>query len=286
MRFDAVTTQLSRLSEKYMGAAQQASTGQRINAPSDDPVAAAEAARIRASLSTTDAFRGAITLVRGDAQTAESSLDAAGQVLQRALELAMTGANGSTGPDEQKALATEANQLVAQMVEIGNTKGAQGYLFGGTSLDTPAFDADGNFAGNDVDHILQIGPGQPTAVNVSGARAFTSAGGRDVIQDLKSLATALVNGDSDAVRTSLDDLKNSHEQVVRERSRAGLVLNRLDLSDSLLAQGQTDLQSRSSAITSADTNEVYSKLTQLQGSIQQAVSVGKQLLDTSTIQRF
>ena len=224
--------------------------------------------------------------MRGDAETAESSLDAAGQVLQRALELAMTGANGSTGPDEQKALATEANQLVVQMVEIGNTKGAQGYLFGGTSLDSPAFDADGNFVGNDVDHIVQIGPGQPTAVNVSGARAFTAEGGRDVIQDLKSLATALANGDSDAVRTSLDDLQNSHEQVVRERSRAGLVLNRLDLSDSLLAQGQTDLQSRSSAITSADTNEVYSKLTQLQGSIQQAVSVGKQLLDTSTIQRF
>ncbi len=286
MRFDAVTTQLSRLSEKYMSAAQQASSGQRINAPSDDPVAAAEAARIRASLSTTDSFREAITLVRGDAVTAESSLDAAGQVLQRALELAMTGANGSTGPDEQKALATEANQLVVQMVEIGNTKGAQGYLFGGTSLDSPAFDANGAFLGNDVDHVVQIGPGQPTAVNVSGARAFTAAGGRDVILDLKSLATALTNGDSDAVRTSLNDLQSSHEQVVRERSRAGLVLNRLDLSDSLLAQGQTDLQSRSSALTSADTNEVYSKLTQLQGSIQQAVSVGKQLLDTSTIQRF
>ena len=41
MRFDAVSTQLGRLSEKYMGAAQQASTGQRINAPSDYPVAAA-----------------------------------------------------------------------------------------------------------------------------------------------------------------------------------------------------------------------------------------------------
>jgi flagellar hook-associated protein 3 FlgL len=281
-----VTSQLGKLSEQYVDTAQQASSGQRINAPSDDPVSAAENARIRASLSSTNSFRSNITAVRSDAAMAESSLDSAGQVLQRAMELAMTGANGSTGPDEQKALATEADQLVVQMVEIGNAKGAQGYLFGGTQLDTAAFNTDGTFAGNDADHLVQIGPGQPVAVNVSGARAFTSAGGRDVIQDLKSLANALTNGDIDTVKASLESLQSSHEQVVRERSRAGLVLNRLDLSDTLLEQGQTDLQTRASTITAADTNAVYSKLTQLQSSIQQAVTVGKQLLDTSTVQRF
>jgi len=286
MRFDAITTQLGRLSEKYMSTAQQASSGQRINAPSDDPVAAAESARLRASLSSTESFRGTITLVRGDAESAESSLDSAGQVLQRALEIAMTGANGSTGPDEQKTLATEANQLVAQMIEIANTKGAQGYLFGGSQLDSAAFDTSGTFLGNDVDHMVQTGPGQPTAVNVSGARAFTSAGGRDVIQDLKTLATALTDGDSDTIRASLENLQGSHDQILRERSRAGLVLSRLDLSDSLLAQSETDLQARASTVSAADTNEVYSRLTQLQSSIQQAVTVGKQLLDTSTVQRF
>jgi len=286
MRFDTVSGQLGRLSEKYMATARQASTGKRINAPSDDPVAAAEAARLRANLSSTEAYRSSITLVRGDTQTAESSLDAAGQVLQRAMELAMSAANGSTGPDEQKTLATEANQLVVQLVEIGNTKGAQGYLFAGSQLDAAAFDTDGSFVGNDFDHVVEIGPGQTAAVNVSGARAFTAAGGRDVVQDLKALAEALTNGDTDTIRASLDNLQASHKQVLQERARAGLVLSRLDLSDALLEQEETGIQARASAVTSADPTESYSLLTQLQSSIQQAVTVGKQLLDTTTIQRF
>jgi len=286
MRFDAVGGQLSRLSEKYMQTAQQASTGQKINAPSDDPVAAAELARLRANLSTTNSYRNSITLVRGDAQAAESALDAAGQVLQRAMELAMTGANGSTGPDEQKTLATEASQLVKQMVEIGNTKGAQGYLFGGAQLDSAAFDDSGNFLGNDAEHLVQVGPGDATSVNVSGARAFTSAGGRDVMQDLTSLATALENGDMATIRASLDTLQTSHGQVLSERAQAGLILSKLDLSDSLMDQSQTDTQARMSNISSVDAGQVYSKLTQLQSSLQQAVTVGKQLLDTSTLNRF
>ncbi len=286
MRFDSVSGQLSRLSEKYMQTAQQASTGKKLNAPSDDPVAAAEDARLRANLSTANSYRNSITLIRGDTQAAESALDAAGQVLQRALEIAMTGANGSTGPEEQKTLATEATQLVTQLIEIGNTKGAQGYLFGGTQLDSITFDTDGNFLGNDADHLVQVGPGDPTVVNVSGARAFTTAGGRDVIGDLKALATALDTGDVSTVRASLDNLQASHEQVLHERSHTGLVLSKLDLSDALMEQSQTDLQTRASNITSADAGQVYSKLTQLQSSLQQAVTVGKQLLDTSTLNRF
>jgi len=286
MRFDTVSGQLGRLSDKYMATAKEASTGKRINAPSDDPVAAAEAARLRANLSSTEGYRKAITLVRGDAQTAEASLDSAGQVLQRAMELAMSAANGSTGPDEQRTLATEANQLVVQMIEIGNTKGAQGFLFGGSKLDGAAFDTDGTFLGDDVDHIVEIGPGQTAAVNVSGARAFTSAGGRNVMDDLKTLAEALTNSDITNIRASLDNLQSSHDQVLQERAHAGLVLNRLDLSDALLEQGETNIQSRASVVTSADAGQTYSQLTQLQSSIQQAVTVGKQLLDTSTVQRF
>ena len=283
LKFSTVTNQLANLREQYLQTAQQSSTGRRINAPSDDPIAAAENARVQASLDQTDAYRKTISIVQSDAQLAESSLDSAGQIIQRAQELAMSGANSGTSPDQMQALATEAQQLVTQLIAVGNTKGSQGYIFGGTNLDVAPFESDGTFVGNDGDHEVQVDGGQPTVVNASGARAFTSTGGQDVIQNLKDLANALTAGDTSAVQTSLDAMQSAHSQVVQERARAGLITDRLTMTDSFLSQQGTDLQSRASALTEIDPNAVFSKLTQLETTLQQSVTVGQRLLQTTSL---
>ncbi len=283
LKFETVTSQLAKLREQYLQTAQQSSSGQRVNAPSDDPIAAADNARVQASISQTDASRKTIAVVQSDAQLAESSLDSAGQILQRAMELAMSGSNGGTSPDQTQALATEAQQLVSQMIAIGNTKGSQGYIFGGTNLDATPFQSDGTFVGNDEDHEVQVDAGQPTVVNASGARAFTSVGGQDVIQTLQGLASALSNGDTAAVQAALDGLQGAHSQVVQERSRAGLITDRLTVTDAFLSQQSTDLQSKSSALTEIDPNAVFSKLTQLETTIQQTVTVDQRLLQATSL---
>ncbi len=283
LKFATVTSQLGQLREQYMRASQQATSGKRVNAPSDDPVAAAEDARIQASLSQTEAYRKTITSAQGNAQLAESSLDSAGQLMQSALEIAMSGANGSNSPDQLQTLATEANQLVDQMISVGNTKGSQGYLFGGTRTDSSPFDSSGNFMGNDGGQQVKIDGGPPATVTVSGANAFANVNGRNVIQDMKDLASALSSGDSNAVRATLGNLQSSHGQIVQERANAGLILDRLTLTDSFLEQTNVDLTARSSALTDADTTTALSNLSQLQATIQQAVAVDQKLLQMTTV---
>lgn len=214
---------------------------------------------------------------------AESSLDSAGQVMQRALELATSGANGSTSADGYQALAAEANQLVGSMTAIGNTKGSQGYLFGGTKIDATPFDDTGTYVGNDEVRQVSIDGGSPTTVTVSGANAFAKTNGRNVIQDLNDLAQALASGDSVTVRNLLGGLQDSHSQIVQERANAGLMLDRLTMTDSFLSQNSIDLTTRSSKLTDADAVETLSKMSQLQTTIQQAVTVDQQLLQTTAI---
>jgi flagellar hook-associated protein 3 FlgL len=283
LKYATITSQLGQLRQQYMQASQQSSSGKRLNAPSDDPIAAAADARIQASLSQNEAHRNTISSVQGDVQLAESSLDSAGQVLQRALELAMSGANGASGEANLKSLGIEANQLVDQMISIGNTKGSQGYLFGGTRTNAAPFGAGGNFVGNDKSQLVTLDGGPPMTVNVSGANAFANVNGRDVIQDLKDLASALSSGDSDAVRATLDGLQSSHSQVVQERANAGLILDRLTLTDSFLVQKKADLTAQSSALTDADVTATLSTLSQLGTTIQQAVAVDQKLLQLSTV---
>jgi flagellar hook-associated protein 3 FlgL len=280
IRFELVNRRLSSLRSKYQEASLQATTGQRVNAPSDDPVAAAEAARLRAQLSQTTGNQRTIDLVKGDVEIGEAALAQAGDVLQRARELAMAGANGANGDSQRQALATEASQLVSQMIEIANVKGSQGYLFSGTRTDSATLDTDGNFQGNDAAHLVQTGTGEPIDVHISGARAFTaSAGGIDVIQTLRDLAAGLTTNNASSIQASLESLQTAHDQVTGERSHAGLVLNRLELSESMASQTDLDLQKRSADVVGIQETEAFSRLTQLQTAITNSVAVGKQVLD-------
>jgi len=283
IKFANITSQLGQLREQYANAAQQSSSGKRLLAPSDDPIAAAEDSRIQASLSQTKSYRDSVSFAQGDLTMAESSLDSAGQVMQRALELAMSGSNGSTSADGYQALAAEANQLVGSMTAIANTKGSQGYLFGGTKIDAAPIDDTGAYVGNDQVRQVSIDGASPTTVTVSGANAFAKTDGRNVIQDLTDLSQALASGDSGAVRDLLAGLQDSHGQIVQERANAGLMLDRLSMTDSFLSQNSIDLTTRSSHLTDADAVQTLSTLSQLQTTIQQAVTVDQQLLQTTAM---
>lgn len=282
-KFGNVTEQMARLRERFVHLAQQSSSGKRVSAPSDDPIAAAENARVQASLSRVDSYRETIKLVKGDIDIAESSLDSAGQLMQRAIEIAMTAANGSTASSQFDALATETRQLMEAMVAIGNTKGSLGYVFGGTRSEDPPFSDAGEYSRNQGERRISVDGGPPTTVSVSGNDAFDKLAGRNVMQDLGALAAALDMRDSSAARALLGALGDSHNQIVQERAHAGLILDRLSLSDSFLAQTSMNLTERGSILTDADPIESLSALSQLETVLQQTVAVNQKLLQITSV---
>jgi flagellar hook-associated protein 3 FlgL len=286
MRYASALRSLGQLSARQAEAQNRAATGSRIDAPSSDPIAAAHVARIKATLAQADSHRDTIRSVQGDVEAAEGSLASAGDLLQRAREIAVQGANGALSAQDRATLATEANGLRDQMLAIANTRTANGYLFAGSKTNAAAFDASGAFQGDDVLHVVDIGGATPTAVGVSGARAFTALGGRDVLSDLAALGAALSANDRAAVAATLDGIDASHQQILRVRGQAGLTIDRLGTSDSTLQDLQTGLQKTAHQVGDADPYETYSTLTQLNASLQQAVAVTRQVLDLTTVNRF
>ena len=278
MRFHQVSRNLSSINSRHFEAAQKASTGLRLTTPSQDPLAAADLTKLQASLSQAAGHRAAIKHVLGDAELSEGMLAEAGSLMQRAREIAAQGSNGTLNASDRAALANEVGHIKSELVRIANTKGARGYLFAGLATSTAPFSADGAFAGNDGAHMVQIGAGTSTRVNVSGAQAFTIAGGRDVFGDLDALQTALSTNDATGVRASLDAIEASREQLQRARSDAGMIMERLRTSDQVLERLELDLTKRQAAIAEVDPFEAFSNLTQLGQALERAVAVSQQLL--------
>src|SRR5579859_7129257 len=198
MKLDNAMRAVTSAQSRQLTAAREASTGARIGAPSDDPVGAARLARIQAGIESTAAYRSSISTVQGDVELSESMLASAGDLFDRAQEIALLGANASQSATERSALANEVAGLRDQLVSIANSKGSLGYLFGGTSATVP-FDATGTFSGNSNPHTVEIAQGSTMDAHIDGAKAFTVAGGRDVFADLTALENALTADDPTAV---------------------------------------------------------------------------------------
>ena len=285
MRYSQVLSNLANISSQHAKATQEAATGVRVGKPSDDPIAAAELARLSASSSQTKAHLSAIDAVRGDAQLTESTLEGASDIFARLKEIALQGSNGELTAEDRKTLSVEVVGLKDALLKLGNTRGTRGYLFSGSEVTTAAFDPNGVFQGNDNAHVVQIGNSTPTSVSTSGSEAFVVAGGRDVFTDLQNLATALNTDDLAGIRTAIDDIGASHAQLVNARARSGLVLSKLDASESVLSSLDTE-QQRRAQIGAADPYEIYTKVNALGQSLERAISVSKQILELGGISRF
>jgi flagellar hook-associated protein 3 FlgL len=281
MRFDTVQQSLSALRSRQATLTGQISSGSRVNSPSDDPVAAARLTRLEAQASRTRDYRSTIDTVRSDLELSEGSLAAASDLMVRAKELALQGANGSLSADDRHILANEVATLQQQFLSTANARGARGYLFSGNRTDSAALSSNGTYQGDDSEHEVEIAPGVTTAVSVTGSDAFTAAGGVDAFATLTALHQALESDDSHAVAATLGNLEGSRAQIVRVQSRTGLIMNRLDSSDEALSVTALELERRRSEVGDVDPFSALSELSQLSTTLQQAIQVARNTFSSS-----
>ncbi len=286
MRYSQVLSNLANITSQHAKAAQEASTGIRVGKPSDDPIAAAELARLSASSSQTKTHLSTIDNVRGDAELTESTLGGASDIFVRLKEIALQAANGELGAQERQTMGLEVTGLKSALLALGNTRGTRGYLFSGSQVTTAAFDPTGAFQGDDEAHVVPIGNSTPTPVSTSGSEAFVVAGGRDVFADLDSLATALNTNNLGGIRTAIDSVDASQTQLMNARARSGLVLSKLDASESILSSLDAEQAKRAQTAGAADPYESYTRVTSLSQSLERAISVSKQMLDLGGSNRF
>ncbi len=156
---------------------EQVSTGLRVNAPSDDPVAAARIAHLDASLSRLDQYHANAGFARNQLGLEEEALAEVIGNLQRVRELMLQANNASTSSADRDIIAAEIRQQRDALLALANTTDVDGRsLFGGYREGTTPFTiaAGGNvvYNGDQGQRTLQISDSRFVAINDSGADVF------------------------------------------------------------------------------------------------------------------
>ena len=149
----------ARLRESQLNNVQnQIASQSRIQELRDDPAAAAHATRYASYLNRLQRYSENIEYAQNRHRESEVYMQETVNILHRVRELALQGANGTYTLEDQRAMAAEVNQLLNQLVETGNARGADGtMLFAGDRTQSEPFRAiEGRIAGFDEPVITNV----------------------------------------------------------------------------------------------------------------------------------
>ncbi|MGX8796354.1 flagellar hook-associated protein FlgL [Fusibacter sp. JL298sf-3] len=121
------------------------STGKRIHRPSDDPVGTTLVLKYKTDIREAAQYKKNIDDGLGWMEVTESSMHNIKDILHRIRELAVRGANGTNTPEDTAKIQSEVDELVDELMVLGNSTNAGRYIFSGLETDEKLFNPDGTF---------------------------------------------------------------------------------------------------------------------------------------------
>lgn len=136
----------------------QIGTQNRIQKLRDDPLAAGHLVKYQSYLGRVNNFEKNAKTLSDQFQYREGYMANSLEIMQRIREVAVTGANGVYTQDDMRAMASEVNELLGELIQNANATGPDGNsIFAGTNTTQRAFDVEmGNIEGSSVPLVSSV----------------------------------------------------------------------------------------------------------------------------------
>lgn len=275
-----VTKNRERASELELDMA----TTRRIRRPSDDPSAVVQIERLNKTISKNEQYLKNITQISAFMSNSMTALDTVTDHLEQAKNIAIQGSSDTMSPEARQGLASTVDQLVNNLVDLGNTRYKNRYVFGGTLTTDPPFSRTGdtiNYAGNDAGVVGKIGFQSSVTYNKSGTEVFNPAGGTDIFQALIDLKQGLENNSTTDINTVIGTLDNALSQVITDSSELGALQNRLSLTEEMIANENINFASALSKTQDTDVAEAIVNHNALENAMTVSLRTMSQAIQTS-----
>lgn len=269
----------------------QLATGQRVNKPSDDPIDARRAINTRATMAKYQQYLENITNARPRLEESATAIRTALENLQRARELTLQGANGTSDQNALNALAEEINQLLESYLTTANHQSGNLYIFAGTRTQTPPFEATRDVNGNitavtyqgDSERIpVAIGDGAQVFSNEPGSGVFLSA--QSAFQTLIDIRDNMLAGDRASLQNQrLTELETIRIQLGQAQARIGATQNRLTDAEAELEDFDIQLRQLLSDTIDADLADVVINLNAQSNAFQAALQAAADVIQPSLL---
>ncbi len=140
--YQNITHNVDNITEQLKNINEQISSSRRINRPSDDPVGITQALNVKEVLAQIQQYGTNIKHTQSWLQMTESSLQQVEDLTIRAKTIAGQMSTGTYNASDRTNAAREVQNLIEQLVQIGNTKISGRYIFSGGKDQTRPYGSD------------------------------------------------------------------------------------------------------------------------------------------------
>ncbi len=204
----------------------------------------------------------------------QNSLNTVSNVLTNAKQLAVQMASDTVGESSRTAAAGQVDDMISQLVAVGNTKVGDTYIFGGMKANAAPYQQDGAFSGTSSVGQVAVDSSTTMAAGVSGDTVFSgSVNGQNVniFTTLQQFATDLTNNDTGALQTDMTNLDNCVDLTANNLSYVGTYADNVNSLLTTNANTDTTLTQTSSSLVSVDMAQAVSDYTTLSTAYQAAL---------------
>lgn len=266
---------------------EQLSSGKKIHRPSEDPVVASRGMFYRSSLAENEQYQRNANEAQSWMELTDKSLDEAGSILQRVRELLVNSGDGALAKDSLLAMGKEIRQIKEHLGNIANQTLGSRYIFAGTDTTNPPYShTTGMFENTNSQEIrLEMNQGVLIPINVNPQEIFNYKGpsgtGDNIFQFLDKAATDLENGLP--ANKYLGEMDQQLDNLLAQRASLGARMNRIELVQDRLKNGELNVTELMSNNEDADVAEVITNLKTQENVHRAALGAGARIIQPSLL---
>lgn len=269
--------------EKLMNLQEQATSGKKLNRPSDDPISAVKSLNYRTNLNENNQYKENFTEAYKWLDNSDGSLEEANKVMQRIRELTVSASNGTKLEDEREAIRLEVSGLKEHLVSIANKNIEGKFLFNGINTgQAPVDNKSGTIVvgASEKPISIELSKGLSIDVSTDGTDVFSQA----FFDNLTKLEQSLAEGSSgEEIGDQLSAMDENINAIISARTLIGARTNRLEIMEARLNEQGELLEKKLSDVEDIDFEKAIMDL-QMQETVQRAaLAVGAKIMQPSLV---
>jgi flagellar hook-associated protein 3 FlgL len=276
--------------QKYFN---QLATGKKISLPSDDPIVASKALKLRTDVSEIAQYKRNTDDATAWMDITEATMSQMTELVHRMKEITNQAANGTNTDEDLLKIREEASELRSQLISLGNATYAGRYIFSGYKTDMPLLNDDGTYNIN-VDNSEQIrfeiGIGDDININVPGSNLFnrtiagaTAGGKSEFVDTFDKVISAMESDDKDQLTALLADLDDELGNLLRVRAGLGARMNRVELTANRLEDDNVNFTKLMSKNEDVDIAESIMRLQNEENVYRASLATGARVIQPSLV---
>ena len=284
--FERGSAQMSSVQSKLTQTQAQLAQGKQVINASDAPNQAATIQRLKSILNRQDSYQSSLNTVKSRLESEDATLQSVSNLLVRAKEVSVQGANDTLSASDRKVLGTEMQALRDQLMSLANTKDSNGnYLFSGSRVKQAPFveSAHGSpvYMGDQTRMNVRVGEERSIPINRTGTDAFVPVtradnnnrdSGVGFFQVFDDLIAGLNGSKGNDIRRGIGELDTLKQGVSLAQAQIGTNLNVVDQQTTVVEDTTLNLKTTLSSIEDLDYASAITKMNQQMLSLEAAQS--------------